>query len=75
MKNSIAPQVNGGDFWQGSDFSITTDLTPIINDQVGPIKNATYGLYTGSFATDDISKIRIVNGQAYVNKLFKLWNG
>jgi hypothetical protein len=30
--SEIAAKANGGDFWQGADFSIEAIMTPILND-------------------------------------------
>ena len=50
-------------------------VTPIINDQMEPLKQSTTGLYTGSYSTDNVSAIRLVNDVAYVNKVVPVWNG
>lgn len=34
-----------------------------------------YCLYSGSFSTDNVSAIRTLNGQAYINKVTPVWNG
>lgn len=34
-----------------------------------------FGLYAGSFTTDNVSSYRLNNGQAYLNKLIPIWNG
>lgn len=50
-------------------------MTPILNDKMGTVATAAYGLYSGSFATDDVCQVRLVNGEAYVNKVQNIWNG
>lgn len=67
--SEIAAKANGGDFWQGADFSIDSIMTPILNDQMGVVATAQYGLYSGSFETDDVCAYRLVNGEAFVNKI------
>ncbi len=52
--SDIADNVNGGDFWQGNMFDLSNVVTPIINDQIGPISTTTTGLYTGTWSTDDV---------------------
>lgn len=42
---------------------------------MGTVATAAYGLYSGSFATDDVCQVRLVNGEAYVNKVQNIWNG
>lgn len=37
--------------------------------------NTHYGLFSGSFTTDNVSGYRLNNGQAYLNKLIPIWNG
>lgn len=50
-------------------------MTPVFNDQIGVVATADYGLYSGSFTTDDVSTYRLVNGEAYVNKVQNIFNG
>ena len=50
-------------------------MTPVFNDQIGVVATADYGLYSGSFTTDDVSTYRLVNGEAYVNKIQNIFNG
>lgn len=71
----IADRVNTGDFWQGPDKSVSDWVVPILNDQNGPVANVPYGLYSGSFDIDNVSAIRLLNGEAYLNKLTPYWNG
>ena len=74
-KTGIAEKANGGDFWQGADKSVSEWVVPILNDQNGTVANAPYGLYSGSFSIDNVSAIRLLNGEAYLNKLTPFWNG
>lgn len=74
-KSSIAAKANGGDYWQGADFSVQEWMTPIFNDNNGTVAGAPYGLYSGSFSIDNVSGIRLLNGEAYLNKLTPTWNG
>lgn len=53
--SEIAAKANGGNYWQGADFSISGDMAPIFNDQFGPIANTPFGLYSGSLTTDNVS--------------------
>lgn len=73
--SGIAEKANGGNYWQGADFSISGDMAPIFNDQFGPIANTPFGLYSGSFTTDNVSQIRLLNGEAYLNRIQETWNG
>lgn len=50
-------------------------MTPILNDQMGVVSTSQYGLYSGSFETSDVCQYRLVNGEAYVNKIQNIWNG
>ena len=50
-------------------------MTPILNDLIGPVSDAPYGLYSGSFTLDNVSAYRLLNGEAYVNKITPVWNG
>jgi len=36
---------------------------------MGVVSTAVYGLYSGSFETSDVCQYRLVNGEAYVNKI------
>lgn len=42
---------------------------------MGPQSSVNYGMYTGSNGEDEIGQLRIINGQAYVNKLVNVYNG
>ena len=46
-----------------------------MNDQVGPGKNVSFGLYTGSNGIEEIGLLRLVNGEAFTNKLTNVYNG
>ena len=67
--NDIADKVNGGNYILGNDFSLYNVTTPIQNDRIGFQSNVTYGTYTGSNGVDEIGQIRIINGQAFANKV------
>jgi len=73
--SKIANKANGGDYWEGADFNIETFMTPIFTESRGPMANTRYGLFAGSFSTDDVSGYRLNNQQAYLNKEIPIWNG
>lgn len=73
--SQIIAKANGGNYWQGADFNLETYMTPIINDVNGPLAKTPFGLYAGSFTTDNVSAYRLLNGEAYLNKLTPIWNG
>ena len=50
-------------------------MTPIFNDQMGPVAKTPFGLYSGSDTTDNVSAIRLLNEEAYLNRIKKTWNG
>lgn len=73
--NSAADMINGGDFYNGDDFSLSNTTSPIFHDKIGNQAATEYGMYTGSNKLSNIGNLRIVNGQAYVNRLDTVWNG
>ena len=75
FENDVAAKINGGQFYQGNDFSLSNFTAPIINDMSGLQASVPYGMYTGSNGIDEIGRLRIMNNQADVNRLFTLWNG
>ena len=74
-EDDIASRINGGEYYGGYDFSLTNATTPVFNDNYGGVAEANYGLYTGSHGLDEIGEIRLINGEAYVNKITRVWNG
>lgn len=74
-ENTIAEKVNGGDFWQGADFDTYGWINVIYSTDDWLVANATYNLYSGSLTTDDVSQVRLLNGQAYLNKITPIFNG
>lgn len=74
-ENDIAAKINGGQYYGGYDFSICNDTTPVFNDMLGSVSEATYGIYTGSNGVDEIAEVRTVNGEAFVNRIQNVWNG
>jgi hypothetical protein len=42
---------------------------------MGAVSNTPFGLYSGSFTPDDVSQIRLLNGEAYLNRIQTVWNG
>ena len=74
-ESSIAAKANGGDFWQGADFNVQPYMTPIFNDQIGPVAFTPYNLYSGSLTVDDVSQVRLLNGEAYANEITPTFNG
>ena len=71
----IQPFINGGDFWSGADFDLSLLVTPVLLDNQPALLDTTVGLYTGSLKPDDVCKLRTLNGEAYINKLQRFWNG
>jgi len=73
--NTYAADINGGDYFQGNDFSLYGVTTPVQNDRLGLQKEVSYGLNTGANGVDEIGQLRIINGAAYCNKLVEVFNG
>ena len=73
--NTYAADINGGDYFQGNDFSLYGVTTPVQNDRLGLQKEVSYGLNTGANGVDEIGQLRIINGAAYCNKLVEIFNG
>ena len=71
----IAEKINGGDYFAGADYDLVAEVTPVFNDLVGVIADATTDIYTGSNGVDEVSKVRLENGVAYTNKIFNQYNG
>jgi len=73
--NTIADKINGGQYYGGYDFSLSPETTPVFNEKFGGVSRGILGMYTGSLSLDSIGQVRILNGEAYVNKLQQVWNG
>ena len=74
-ENDIASRVNGGLYYAGNDFSISEATTPVFNNNYGGASEGIWGIYTGSLGDEKIGQVRLMNGEAYVNKLDQVWNG
>jgi len=74
-ESDVAAKINGGDYYQGNDFSLSSLATPIRNEIQGLQADVPYGVYTGSNGVDEIGRLRIINEEAYTNRLYALWNG
>lgn len=61
-ESTLMAKANGGNYWEGADFNVETYMTPILNDQMGPMAETPFGLYAGSFTTDNVSAYRLLNG-------------
>ena len=48
FETPVTDMINGGDFFSGNDYRIGNTTTPILNDQIGTVSDALYGVYTGS---------------------------
>jgi hypothetical protein len=59
--NTAAVNLNGGDFYNGDDFSLSSISTPIFHDKMGNMKDANYGMDTGANSLEKIGVIRILN--------------
>ena len=64
-----ADLINGGEYYDGDDFSLNDFTTPIFHDSNGVLKDTVYGMYTGANDLDAIGYLRLINGVAAVNKL------
>lgn len=67
--------INGGDFFEGNDFRLVNKTTPIFNDIIGTVAEAEFGVYTGSNLLSETSRVRIINEEAYTNRIVPIWNG
>lgn len=75
FETTAADKINGGCFFCGTDYRLVNQVTPILNDQIGTVAEAWYGLYTGSNLLNQTSIVRIVNEEAYTNRIVPVWNG
>ena len=66
--NEVADRVNGGQYYGGYDFSLSSGTTPVFNEHYGGASKGVYGIYTGSIGLDEIGQVRLINNEAYVNK-------
>lgn len=67
--------INGGNFFSGNDYRLMNQTTPILNDQIGTVSDAIYGVYTGSNLLNQTSVVRLCNAEAYTNRIVPVWNG
>jgi hypothetical protein len=56
--NSAADMINGGDFYNGDDFSLSNTTSPIFHDKIGNQAATEYGMYTGSNKLSNIGNLR-----------------
>lgn len=68
-ENPLLDKVLGGDYLQGANYDLLTDVLPVFVDKKGPISEAKWGTRTGAIETSDVCSIRFMNDQPYVNKL------
>jgi len=59
--NDVADKLNGGDYYNGDDFSLSSVTTPIFNSELGGQSTTVFGMYTGANTLDNLGQIRIVN--------------
>lgn len=59
--SDVASKINGGNFYQGNDFSLSNHTAPIINDFSGFQSKVAYGMKTGSNGVDEIGYLRMIN--------------
>ena len=45
--NNIAARINGGQYYAGYDFSLSSDTTPVFNEKHGSGSKMIYTLHTG----------------------------
>ena len=60
-ESDVTAKLNEGDFFEGNLWQLSNYTTPILNDQIGQVANATYGLFSGSNSISRVSQIRLVN--------------
>jgi len=75
FETNVTQKINGGDFFQGNDFGLQNTTTPIFNDLIGSVAESWYGVYTGSNLLSQTSRVRILNDEAYTNRIVPIWNG
>lgn len=65
-ENDIAAKINGGNYFSGNTYDLSSLTTPIRTEVIGPLVD--YGMYTGSNGVDEIGRLRIINDAAYANR-------
>lgn len=73
--NEAADKLNGGNYYNGDDYSLRNHTTPIFHDIQGLGNQTQYGMYTGANDIGSIGYLRIINNVAAINKLQTVWNG
>jgi hypothetical protein len=71
----VTQWIDGGNFFSGNDYRLQNATTPILNDQISTIAEAYWGIYTGSNLINQTSVVRILNEEAYTNRIVPIWNG
>ena len=73
--NPYADIVGKGNYTLGDYYAIFNYTTPIRNSvESGPMNNVNYGMLTGSNGVDEIGQIRIINEEAFANKVVQMYN-
>jgi len=71
----VNEKINGGNFFAGADFDLSSEVTPIDNSKDGTMSWSTLSIYSGSNGNSEISKIRMQNDESYINRIQQVWNG
>ena len=62
-------------FTQGDVYMVTSNVTPVFNDQHGHIQNQKIDIRTGVNGLSDIGKVKYVNNRPYINREKQFLNG
>ena len=59
----------------GDIYSLTTNVTPVFNDQSGHVSTQTIGIKTGATGLEQIGQVYFVNDMPYINRQQWFYNG
>ena len=76
FKSTIADKLyEGMQFDQGDVYMVTRNVTPVFLDNFGHMQKQKIDILTGSNSLSDIGKVKLINGQPYINREKEFWNG
>lgn len=63
------------DLYSGTDSDVTSFVTPVMNDNLGPVASQYMAMYTGALNKTQVAEVRFMNDVAYLNMEQNIYNG
>ena len=80
FQTDIAAKINEGMLYDlGDVYSVTMNVTPVFNDQMGHISSQTIGMKTGVEGFEQnlnqVGQVHFINDKPYINRQEQFYNG